>query len=776
MSDAERPGIPIGDEPALALDQISEGVLIFDDEPALRLINRPGRRLLDLPEVVTPGAYPLAELADHVGKFHAAAREGEPERLLEGIRERRATTGELVSAEGTTLHYRIAPLARGCAVVLTDVTDDFRQARGEIDLRRQLEAVLDQIAEGVNIVDGDMNVVLANAGFLDMFGFPRELGEPGTPFAAFVRDRLSRGELVGAANSPEERSVADVIAEQIRNFKDLGPDGARVQIEKRPDGRLIEMRRRRLKDDLVISTYADVTDRVATSDALTQSEARYRAVVEDQTEMICRYDSDFRLTFANRAYWQVFGGGEPSVVGRPFLDTLVEPAARDALIGSLNALTPRTPTVSCEVQAIDTDGSVHWQNWTSRALFDSDGQTIGYQAVGRDISAEKVAQAEIERQRLALAQNDKMSALGSILASVSHELNNPLAVVVGQAELLSEMNVDEKIGQRLDRIRSAANRCARIVRTFLSVARQKPTEEAPFQINDVVRDALELVDYALDTTGIAPLVTLDDELPHLYGDAFQLGQVIVNLLINAQQALADQPKPRLLSVRSRASPRGDTAIVTIADSGPGVADNIKRKIFEPFFTTKTEGTGTGIGLAISHNIVAAHGGQLAVVDTPGGGATFEIRLPIPESVPEPDAAFVAIAEAFARDRSARILIVDDELDIATTIADYLAADGHSCQIATGGKAALAHLQRERFDAVISDIRMPDLDGPTLHARAEEAEISPPFGFVTGDTLGPAASSFLRESKLPHIEKPFSRDQILALVDKLLAPPDKAAGN
>ncbi|MHA1189381.1 MAG: PAS-domain containing protein [Alphaproteobacteria bacterium] len=579
-----------------------------------------------------------------------------------------------------------------------------RVDRSDLDPRRQLEAVLDQIAEGVNIVDKDMNLVLANTGFLDMFGFPHELGEPGTPYATFVRNRLARGEFIGAFETSGDHSVDEMIAERVRGFGDLGPTGERVKLERRPGGQIIELRRRRLPDGSVISTHSDVTERVAAIDALKESEARYRVVVEDQSEMICRFDCELILTFANRAYWQAFKRGEATLVGLTFLQDAISEADRQALIADLGGRTAAEPTVSRTVQVQNSGGLMRWHHWTFRALDDGAGTVSGFQAVGRDVTGEREAQAEIERQRTALAQNDKMSALGSILASVSHELNNPLAVVVG-----------------------------------------------------------------LNTTGIEPLVTLDDDLPELFGDAFQIGQVLVNLLINAQQALVDQPKPRLLSLRSRRSARGDKAIVTIADNGPGVADDIKRKIFEPFFTTKTEGTGTGIGLAISHNIVAAHGGQLGILDTPGGGATFEIRIPIPDHVPEPNAAFVAIAEAVSRRRSARILIVDDEIDIATTIADYLAAEGHACQIATGGKAALAQLEKNRFDAVISDIRMPDIDGPALYEQAQTSDNAPPFGFVTGDTLGASASVFLRTSGLPHIEKPFSREQIVALANQLLMP-------
>ncbi len=750
------------------LDLLGQGVLVFNKDRSAFRANLPAQTILELPATTGSGGG-LAELVAHLRDGGSERGDSGAARFGARVRAGNPDTGALELANGTILRYRIAPVAGATAVILTDVAENRGETGADTGLRRQLEAVLNQIAEGVNIVDGDMNLVLANRGFLDMFGFPADLGAPGTPFSAFVRDRLSRGELIGEFELSQDHTEKDVIAERVRQFGDLGPDGETVRVEERPDGRLIQLRRRRLPDNSVISTYIDVSEQVAATDALKESEARYRVVVEDQTEMICRLDTDFRLTFANRAYWQVFGGKAASVVGRPYLDKIVDATQRDPLLAELHSLSPGDPAVSGTVQAVHADGSVHWHHWTNRALFDDQGGTIGYQAVGRDITAEKEAQAEIERQRIALAQNDKMSALGSILASVSHELNNPLAVVVGQAELLSEMDVDERINQRLSRIRKAANRCARIVRTFLSVARQKPTEQAPFQVNSVIRDALELVDYALDTTGIAPLVTLDADMPELFGDSFQLGQVIVNLLINTQQALADQPKPRLLSVRSRRSARGDMAIVTIADNGPGVADEIKRKIFEPFFTTKAEGAGTGIGLAISHNIVAAHGGQLSVLDTPGGGATFEIRLPIPDHVPEKNKAFVAIAEAVTRSRSARILIVDDEIDIATTIADYLAADGHSCQIATGGKVALTHLQRERFDAVISDIRMPDIDGPALYARAMEAGKAPPFGFVTGDTLGPAAGGFLRDSGLPHIEKPFSREQIVALTDTLLSP-------
>ncbi len=265
-----------------------------------------------------------------------------------------------------------------------------------------------------------------------------------------------------------------------------------------------------------------------------------------------------------------------------------------------------------------------------------DGQVCVVTSV-RDVSELKTAEAEIRRQREALHQTEKLSALGTLLAGVAHELNNPLSVVVGHASLLREQAHDPGTRSRAERIHTAAERCARIVKTFLAMARQKPPSWGVVRAEQAVEGALELAAYQLRTAGVAIERDLPADLPPVWGDADQLHQVLTNLVVNAHQALLQVAPPRRLAVRARRLGVGEVAI-TVEDNGPGMREEVRKRVFEPFFTTKPQGVGTGIGLAVCHAIVTAHRGRILIDSAPGAGTRMTVILPVAEAEPAPGPA------------------------------------------------------------------------------------------------------------------------------------------
>jgi signal transduction histidine kinase len=242
-------------------------------------------------------------------------------------------------------------------------------------------------------------------------------------------------------------------------------------------------------------------------------------------------------------------------------------------------------------------------------------------------------EAEMARQRDALHQSEKLNALGSMLAGIAHELNNPLTVVVGRAVLLEEQLRHSPHGDRIGKLRAAAERCVRIVKTFLAMARQQPPTREPVEINDVIDQSLELVTSSLRGAGIEVIRTRAPGLPTISANPAQLVQVLTNLLINALHALADQPGSRRIHVGTDLGADGQGLIVTVADNGPGIPAELRSRIFEPFFTTKPVGKGTGMGLSLCYGIVHAHGGTIAVRSGEGAGTTFTIALPAVAQAP-----------------------------------------------------------------------------------------------------------------------------------------------
>jgi two-component system NtrC family sensor kinase len=211
--------------------------------------------------------------------------------------------------------------------------------------------------------------------------------------------------------------------------------------------------------------------------------------------------------------------------------------------------------------------------------------------------------------------------------------------------------------------------------------------------------------------------------------------------------------------------------LTVADNGPGVPPDIRSRIFDPFFTTKQAGLGTGVGLSLVHNIVSGHGGTIALNETPGGGATFATELPVrAASTPSVPPEAPNQPETPARPAPLRLLIVDDDPEIALTLAEMLEPDGHAIDIAENGAEALERLAGQPFDLIISDLRMPELDGPGLYRElaARHPDMLARIFFVTGDTLGSGVRDFLEETGAPVVEKPFEPADLRTAIARIAA--------
>ncbi len=351
-----------------------------------------------------------------------------------------------------------------------------------------------------------------------------------------------------------------------------------------------------------------------------------------------------------------------------------------------------------------------------------------------------------------------MTALGSLLAGVAHEINNPLSVVIGRAIMLEEEAVDDRQRERLGKLREAAERCAKVSKTFLAMARQSPSVREAMVLNKAVISALDLVSYQLRSGGVAVRLELADHLPKVVADMDQMVQVFVNLFVNAEHALRTSDE-RMLTVTTGVEDGGDTVFAEVRDSGPGIKPDVLPRIFEPFFTTKPAGLGTGLGLAVSFGMVAAHGGLLeAVAQGDRRGACFRMKLPVSFELNE-TAAAVAQAESPAPGK--HVLVVDDEPEIVSLLRDILERAGHKVDEAEHGLEALARVGDTTYDAIFCDLRMPGLDGPGLRRQllARHPIYRERMIFVTGDLLDRGRAVADLEG-CPIIEKPFYARTVL----------------
>ncbi len=499
------------------------------------------------------------------------------------------------------------------------------------------------------------------------------------------------------------------------------------------------------------------------------SEMLKAGIVDAVLDAIIMIDDASTIIEFNPGAERIFGYTRAEVLGRPIRDVIIPPHIRQrhqaGMQRFLDTGQARIIGQRIETEAMHADGRIF-----PVELAIQEGRLANrrvFTAYLRDIAERKRAEEEIARQQEALYQNEKLSALGSLLAGVAHELNNPLSVVVGRAIMLEEEAGDPSIATAAEKMRQAAERCTQIVKTFLAMARQQQPERTPVNLNTLMTSALDLVGYGLRTAGIEVHLDLASDLPDLSADAVQLQQVFVNLLVNAQHVLLEVHKPRRLFLVMRCDPDNNVLRISVADNGPGVPEAIRSRIFDPFFTTKPMGVGTGVGLSLSHGIVTAHGGAITLESPPEGGARFVVTLP--QSMT--DAAAVVIVETGKHAAPHAILIVDDEPEVAEMLRDILRHAGYDTTIALSGNEALSHLAAHDYDMVLSDVHMPDLNGLDLyqHVQMSQPHLLDRIVFITGDTLGTTVRNFLQETGRMYLEKPFIPREVLQLVQQLLPP-------
>jgi PAS domain S-box-containing protein len=502
-------------------------------------------------------------------------------------------------------------------------------------------------------------------------------------------------------------------------------------------------------------------------EALRASEAMNAAVVTSALDCVIVIDEEGCVVEFNPAAEATFGLQREDVLGQPIGDLIVPPNLRHAHANGFKRYlaTGKGSVIGrrIEVEGMRSDGSIFPVELAITEVRLPDRRL--FTAYLRDLTAARKAEAEIEAQRTRIHQMEKLSAMGSLLAGVAHELNNPLAILIAQATLLREKAPTEDVRKRAERIHAAAERSGRIVKSFVAMARQKPPQREPVDLNEIVRAATEMTAYGRRSAGIQIDLALMPGLPIINADRDLIGQVVANLLINATQVLLDRQGDRRIFVQSGVE--ADGVVLTVADNGPGVPAAIRERIFEPYFTTKPVGAGTGIGLSISRSVIDSHGGHIELGERPGGGALFRVILPY-------DAALMDVAAEEDKQGPAglSILVVDDEIDVAHSLAEMLQDFGHRTKVLDGSLDAMTEIAHGRFDAVFVDLRMPGLNGVELRARIAQHDpaLAACTVIVTGDTVaGPdAVSRQGAEHDAILLEKPFTTSEVMEAVTRLAA--------
>ena len=480
---------------------------------------------------------------------------------------------------------------------------------------------------------------------------------------------------------------------------------------------------------------------------LSSGKRQWELTVDAITQAICIIDARGVVRRANRVFAGLIQVPVTALAGRPWMELL--------------------PTAWAEVvaHALGQPGSPPTEVRSGDRIFLVSAVPIAGDQGG---AAVLLFEDQTDKRRLQdqLIQSEKMSAIGQLIAGVAHDLNNPLASVVGFSDFLAEAGeVPPNLAEPLQVIRQEAERAANIVKNLLNFARKQEAERRHHPIRPVLESTLALLRNQLMALKVEAALHVEPGVPDVEMIPNQIAQVFVNLVNNAAQAIA--ATGRSGHVRITARKWLDGVAVTVSDDGPGISEEIAARIFEPFFTTKSEGEGTGLGLSICQGIVTEHGGRITFESSPGAGARFTVELPgAPHQAKSQESP-----EALAPGTPLRILIVDDEPHILHYMRATLESWGHHVDVATDGGQALTRALTQPFDVIICDLRMPRLGGREMFQNLVRMhpQVAERIIFATGDTVRGDTLQFLESLGRPYLHKPFTLAELRSVLDRV-APP------
>ncbi len=505
--------------------------------------------------------------------------------------------------------------------------------------------------------------------------------------------------------------------------------------------------------------------------ALRRSRQRLRATYQDLERFIETIPDIFyvldragTLVLWNRRLEATTGLTAGELRGRPLVELCAEDE-RPVVAAALEAgMTRGQFQVDGHLRA--QDGVLVAHHWTGAALRDEHGQVLGLTGVGRDMTERNQAAQALRERESELRQLQRIEAVGRLAGGVAHDFNNLLTVIIGRSQLLQEQSIaDERTVSAIRLIEQTAQRAAALTRQLLTFSRKQSLEPTVLDVNEVVRDITDMLRHLIGEN-IDLRTTLATDLRRVKADPAQLEQVIVNLVVNARDAMpsvgcliiwtsnVDLTEAFVLA-HPGAAP-GPHVLLTVSDTGLGMDEATRQRIFEPFFTTKEPGKGTGLGLSTVYGIVKQHGGHIVVETTPGRGTTFRIYLPAVDSSLEPSDE--GTPRVTVRGHGT-VLLVEDEADVRNLARDILERYGYRVLVAARGSEALTVSARHRgpIHVLLTDVVMPEMSGPELAERLTTARPDTRVLYMSGySEVGPALDGRL-------LQKPFTPDALVARV-------------
>lgn len=659
--------------------------------------------------------------------------------------------------------------------------------------REMVAAGLDHIDQGVTIFDQDLRLVTCNRSFLTLLDFPDALGAPGTPFEAFIRYNAERGEY-------GEGDVEQQVAERVAAAQSFASHATR---RLRPNGTLLSIQGFPLPHQGFIALYSDITEaerqraqidrhnaeledhiRKRTAElteanaglkaaieanrqitaALQHSEAKLRLITDTIPAHVAYFDASWTYRYANKRYAEWFGWTSQGMVDRPIPevigDTLfrqVEPHVRAALAGQ---------EVTYEYAITSAAGARIFARSTLLPDITPEGEVIGCFVHAVDMTEQR-------RTQNALAQAQKMEAIGQLTGGLAHDFNNMLTVMMGNLVGLREALGDApEVAEYVAPCMAAAEGGAGLIQRLLAFSRQQPMEARPVEVNELVLGMARLVRRSLPGSIALSTASREAELVALV-DPGQLESALLNLALNARDAMPHGGELRIESTLETLDeaaaaelevPPGEYVQISIADNGSGMDGTVLARVFEPFFTTKKFGMGSGLGMAMVYGFVKQSGGAIRIRSRQAVGTQVALLLPCaPAGSQAPSPAGGSEADIDLRGRV--VLLVEDDPEVRKVVRAQLASLECTVLEAENGQEAADLVENVPAIAmVLSDVVMPGgMDGWALARFVRRFRPEIPMVLMSG--YADVGERHQDDNSLPLLEKPFTREKLAAALNR-----------
>jgi PAS domain S-box-containing protein len=613
-----------------------------------------------------------------------------------------------------------------------------------------IAAIADQLPVGIYVARvPDGAFVYANDAFRRIMGMPPRAEALGGASAAFYGIHTRDGERYPDDRLPFARVLREKASVTIDDIVVHRPDGTRVFV--RAVGQPLCDTAGTVEQ--VVVALSDMTEEVKARSRADLAEGRLTHLLAHAPIILFAYDRRGVVTLTEGRGLEGLGFRPKELLGRSVFDlyahdeTLVSQARR---------------VLSGETFTVIAQQGQTWLETTLTPIRGATGDVDGAIGVSIDVTERVTAQEHLVR-------TERLASMGTLSATIAHEINNPLTYVLGSLQLvagrltgaLSRMSGAQELAGHVESAREGADRVRRIVRGLQAFSRQDDDRLEPTDVHAAIERAIEMTGNGIRHR--ARLVKDLERVPPALASELRLGQVVVNLLLNAAQAIPEG-SPETNEIRVRTSCDGETGevVVTVEDTGSGIEPGVLPRLFEPFFTTKALGEGSGLGLSICHGIVESFGGSIEVDSAVGKGTTFRVRLRASTSAP-PCARREAPESDALPPRRGRLLIVDDDEKVGLSLA-YLLRTDHDVEVSVEPRAIAERLLAgERFDVILCDLMMPGMTGMELHATVAKRapEQADRFVFVTGGAFTPAATDFVGRVSNTVLMKPYDLRELNA---------------